>query len=70
MMETETNISKYIDPEGRRQACIQVTSNSWNTSKEEQAFRGGGFLKTLKCKISLEISTLNENRCQMCVQQA
>jgi hypothetical protein len=52
-METELNILKPTDLEGRRQASIQVTSSSWNTNKEEQAFHGDGFLKNLKCKISL-----------------
>jgi hypothetical protein len=64
-METEINISKSFDLEGRRKACIQVTYSSWNTNYEEQAFDGGGFLKDLKCKISLEIWKLEENQCQI-----
>jgi hypothetical protein len=62
-METEINILKSTDLEGRRQACIQVTPSSWNTNKEEPYFHGDSFLKNLKCKISLEISTLQENQC-------
>jgi hypothetical protein len=69
-MEPEICISKSVDLEGRRQACIHVRYSSWNTNKEEQAFDDGGFLKNLKCKISLEISKLKENQCQICVQQA
>jgi hypothetical protein len=69
-MEAEINILKSIDLEGRRKACIQVTSSSWNTNKEEQVFHGDGFLKNLKCKISLEVSTLQENQSQIRVQQA
>lgn len=38
-------------------------------SKKRTCF-DGGFLKNLKCKTSLEISTLTENQCQIRVQQA
>lgn len=68
MMETTINIAKSTDLEGRRQVCIQVISSSWNTKKNKRF--DCGFLRNLKRKISLEISTLMENRCQICVQQA
>jgi hypothetical protein len=32
-MEPEIHISKSVDLEGRRQACIHVTYSSWNTKK-------------------------------------
>jgi hypothetical protein len=36
MIDTEINMSKSVDLEGRRQACIQVTYSSWNTKKRKR----------------------------------
>jgi hypothetical protein len=45
MIETEINISKSVDLEGRRQACIQMTYSSWNTKKSKRLMVAV-FLKT------------------------
>jgi hypothetical protein len=45
MMETEINISKSVDLEGGRQACIHVTYSSWNTKKSKRLM-AAVFLKT------------------------
>jgi hypothetical protein len=49
MMETEINILKSIDLEGRRQASIQVTLTA-RTTKMSKLLRVAVFLKTQNAK--------------------